>query len=63
MVEQENCELFISHGHTKITTEYRANIDEEDWKLPEKVCYNSRKAEVSTTRQVGGLESLYSQEP
>ena len=39
MVEWEDPELNFSHGHTKITAIYRANTDEEDQNLPEKI-YN-----------------------
>ena len=37
MVEQENPEFTSSHGHTKITTIYRATIDEN---LAEEVFYS-----------------------
>lgn len=33
MVEQKNPELTSSHGHTKVTTIYRASVDVKDWKI------------------------------
>ena len=36
MAEQEDPELTFSHGHTKITTIYRAIIDEKDLKTSRK---------------------------
>ena len=40
MVKWEDPELTSSHGHTKITTVYRAIIDEKDQNLVEKIFYN-----------------------
>ena len=40
MVEQDDPELTSSHGHNKITTVYRATVDERDWNLAEKIFYN-----------------------
>ena len=39
MAEEEDPELTSSHGHTEITTIYRATIDERVSNLPEKI-YN-----------------------
>ena len=39
MAEEEDPELTSSHGHTKITTIYRATIDVRVSNLPEKI-YN-----------------------
>ena len=39
MAEEEDPELTSSHGNTKITTIYRATIDERVSNLPEKI-YN-----------------------
>ena len=36
----EDPELTSSHGHTKITTIYRATIDEKDQNLTEKIFCN-----------------------
>lgn len=36
MVEQEDTELTFSHGHIRITTIYRATIDEKDKKTSRK---------------------------
>ena len=36
MAEQEDPELISSHGHTKITTIYRATISENDLKTSRK---------------------------
>lgn len=33
MEEQEDPELTSSHGHTKVTTIYRATVDVKDWKI------------------------------
>ena len=38
MMEQEEPELTSSHRHTKITTIYRATIDENDMKTTRKDC-------------------------
>ena len=40
MVEQEDLKITSLQGHTKITTVYRATIDEMTWKLAEKIFHN-----------------------
>ena len=40
MAEQEDPELNSSHGQTKITTIYRATIDQKDQNVAEKTFYN-----------------------
>ena len=40
MAEYEDPELTSSHRHTKITTIYRATIEEKDQNLEERIFYN-----------------------
>ena len=40
MAEYEDPELTSSHRHTKITTIYRATIEEKDQNLAERIFYN-----------------------
>ena len=39
MAEQEDPDFTSFHGHTKITTIYRATTDEKDQNLAEKIIY------------------------
>lgn len=61
MVEQENCELPLLMDTPKLQLVYRANIERGKLEATRKGLLQL-KNEGSTTRQVGGLESLYSQE-
>ena len=52
-----------SHEHNKIKTTCRTTTDEKDWNLPEKIFYNQRHKEGTTTRWVGRVDSQYNQIP
>ena len=63
MSELEDPELTSSYEHTKITTIYRATINEKDHDLGKKLFHNKRYKEGITMRQEGGAETLYNQDP
>ena len=64
MVEWEDPELTSSHKHTKIATIYRAAIHDlfSDLKTSRKKSIAKDK-EGTTMRQVGEVETYYSQDP
>ena len=41
---------------SKSTTICKTTIDEKDWNLPEKIFYNQRHKEGTSTRWVGGTD-------
>ena len=56
MTKQKDPEVISSHKHTKITSTCRTTIREKDRNRLEKILYNKRHKEGTTTRQVGGGE-------
>lgn len=62
VTQQEDPQLTFSHGHTKITTIYRATCDEKTQNRRKDLLQIKYK-EGTTRRRVGEVEMQYSQDP
>ena len=62
MEDQEDPELTSSQGHTKITTIYRATIDEKNWKTSRKGFLQLKIKRKNHNETVGGEEKWYCQD-
>ena len=63
MAVQEDPKLTSSHGHNKITTIYRATIDESDLKTRRKGLLQPKIERRNHNVTGSGVEMAYSQDP